>query len=258
MAIRKRVPSAGSGSSGAWAKGPMYFIQGRQSADIIKTGGEKVSALEVEREMLGVAAISECAVVALPSEAWGQKVAAVVVLSEEGKTAGKGGKPFGAMDLRRALKDRLVAYKIPQDMKVVESIPRNAMGKSKSCLVLCSRPLCRGLFGYGLHGRNASCGINVLMGFLQLIRRRSSRMCLVTVTRFGGAALTSKRKRRRRKRRQNELLCMAFGEGKSLVQVIVRYDSQNVYKCPKHDLVHWRPCLTSCCRYCGRYCATVR
>lgn len=75
--------------------------------------------------------VSECAVVALPSDAWGQKVAAVVVLTEEGKTAGRGGKSWAAMDMRRALKDKLANYKIPQEMKVVESIPRNAMGKSE-------------------------------------------------------------------------------------------------------------------------------
>jgi malonyl-CoA/methylmalonyl-CoA synthetase len=72
------------------------------------------------------------AVVALPSDKWGQKVAAVVVLSDTGKTAGKGGKQWSPLDMRRALKDKLANYKIPQDMKVVESIPRNAMGKSKS------------------------------------------------------------------------------------------------------------------------------
>lgn len=135
VAIRRTVPSAGSGASGDWAKGPMYFIQGRKSADIIKTGGEKVSALEVEREMLSLPQVAECAVVGLDSEAWGQKVAAVVMLSEEGKTGGKNGKAWGAMDLRRALKDHLVAYKIPQDMKVVDEIPRNAMGKSECVLV---------------------------------------------------------------------------------------------------------------------------
>lgn len=129
IAVRRAVEGSGEGKSGPWARGPAYFIQGRRSADIIKTGGEKVSALEIEREILALPAVSECAVVGLPSEAWGQKVAAVVVLSEEGKTAGKGGKPFGAMDLRRALKDKLVAYKIPQDLAVVEAIKRNAMGK---------------------------------------------------------------------------------------------------------------------------------
>ena len=129
IAYRKSVPNAGKGNSGDWAKGPMYFIQGRNSADIIKTGGEKVSALEVERELLSLPQVAECAVVGLPSEAWGQKGAAVIVLTEEGKTAGRNGKAWGVMDMRRALKERLVTYKIPQDMKVVEDIPKNAMGK---------------------------------------------------------------------------------------------------------------------------------
>ena len=48
--------------------------------------------------------------------------------------------------MRRALKDRLASYKIPQEMKVLDAIPRNAMGKGKywilllSCLLLISYP----------------------------------------------------------------------------------------------------------------------
>ena len=53
IATRRMVDGTGANDQ-AWVKGPMYFIQGRQSADIIKTGGEKVSALEVEREMLSL------------------------------------------------------------------------------------------------------------------------------------------------------------------------------------------------------------
>lgn len=135
VAVRREAESAGK-SSQDWAKGPMYFIQGRKSADIIKTGGEKVSALEIEREMLSLPQVAECAVVALPSDAWGQKVAAIVVLSEEGKTGGRGGKAWGPMDMRRALKEQLANYKIPQEMKVVESIPRNAMGKINKKLLV--------------------------------------------------------------------------------------------------------------------------
>ncbi len=128
IAVRRNVEGTGK-SHQAWAKGPLYFILGRKSADIIKTGGEKVSALEVEREMLSLPQVSEVAVVGIASEAWGQKVAAVVVLSEGGKTAGKGGKIWSALDMRRGLKQVLANYKIPQEMKVVETIPRNAMGK---------------------------------------------------------------------------------------------------------------------------------
>lgn len=128
IAVRKEV-EGGKGASGDWAKGAAYFIEGRNSADIIKTGGEKVSALEIERELLSLPQVSEVAVVGLPSEAWGQKAAAIVVLSKEGETAGKGGKEWSALDMRRALHGKLVAYKIPQDMKAVEALKRNAMGK---------------------------------------------------------------------------------------------------------------------------------
>ncbi|KAK5129973.1 hypothetical protein LTR08_002566 [Meristemomyces frigidus] len=129
IAVRKLVPGAGEGASGEWARGAAYFIHGRASADIIKTGGEKVSALEIERELLGLPQIHDVAVVGLPSETWGQKVAAVVVLSEEGLTGGRGGKVWGAMDMRRALRGVLVAYKIPQDLVVVGGIERSGMGK---------------------------------------------------------------------------------------------------------------------------------
>lgn len=55
-----------------------YYIQGRASVDLIKTGGYKVSALEVERKMLGLDSIQEVAVVGVPDEEWGQRVAAIV------------------------------------------------------------------------------------------------------------------------------------------------------------------------------------
>ncbi|RDW73306.1 hypothetical protein BP6252_07213 [Coleophoma cylindrospora] len=121
VAVRRNVPSAGH-SSQDWAHGWMYFIRGRKSADIIKTGGEKVSALEVERELLSLPQIAEAAVVAVPSGKWGQKVGVVLIL--------KPGVPkWSPMDMRRALRDRLANYKIPQIMRIVDDIPKNAMGK---------------------------------------------------------------------------------------------------------------------------------
>jgi acyl-CoA synthetase (AMP-forming)/AMP-acid ligase II len=165
VAVRRIVEGSGVGSSGKWAKGPVYFIQGRLSVDIIKTGGEKVSALEVERELLSLCVlhylpltyqknksnvyrpeIAEAAVVGLPSETWGQRVAAVIVLKEQntapqgligdGSGDETGGhsrgiyKPWGALHLRRLLGDRLAAYKLPHEVKVLAgNIPRNAMGK---------------------------------------------------------------------------------------------------------------------------------
>ncbi|KAI1867630.1 hypothetical protein JX265_007432 [Neoarthrinium moseri] len=133
IAVRRPVGGgAGAGASGGWARGPMYFILGRQSADIIKSGGEKVSALEIERELLSLPNVAEAAVLAVPSGRWGQKVGAVVVLAE-GEHRARGWKP---MDMRRALRDRLANYKIPQVLRVVDEIPRNAMGKvNKKTLV---------------------------------------------------------------------------------------------------------------------------
>lgn len=66
----------------------------------------------------------------LPSERWGQKVVAIVVLNDEiANKTGKGGKPWNALNMRRDLQDRLAPYKIPHEMKVVKEIPKNAMGK---------------------------------------------------------------------------------------------------------------------------------
>ena len=76
--------------------------------------------------------ISEVAVVGVPSEQWGQKVAAIVTLDPIHAQTGRGGKQWGVMDMRRALKDRLANYKLPQELRVLEGgLPRNAMGKGK-------------------------------------------------------------------------------------------------------------------------------
>lgn len=135
VAVRLPVAEAGHNADQPWARGPMYFIQGRKSADIIKTGGEKVSALEVERELLSLPEVAEAAVVAVPSGQWGQKVGAVVILDQQHATS------WTPMAMRRALKDRLVNYKIPQVLRVVDRIPRNAMGKINK------KELVRAIFG---------------------------------------------------------------------------------------------------------------
>ncbi len=98
-----------------------YRILGRQSVDIIKTGGHKVSALEIEEALRAHPAIAECAVVAVPDAEWGECPAAAVVLHAS-----------QALDLERLrawARERLTAHKIPRHLLVVEKLPRNAMGK---------------------------------------------------------------------------------------------------------------------------------
>ncbi|KAB8261334.1 hypothetical protein BDV32DRAFT_137469 [Aspergillus pseudonomiae] len=99
-----------------------YFIQGRASVDLIKSGGYKISALEVERKMLGLDAIQEVAVVGLADAEWGQRVAAVVKQRP-------GTEPLELQKLRTQLKQEMAPYKIPTVLKIVENIERNAMGK---------------------------------------------------------------------------------------------------------------------------------
>ena len=98
-----------------------YRILGRMSVDIIKTGGEKVSALEIEAALRGHPAIADCAVVGLPDPEWGECVAAAVVWRDEG------GLTLPA--LRDWARARLSAPKLPRRLLAVPSLPRNAMGK---------------------------------------------------------------------------------------------------------------------------------
>ena len=99
----------------------LYRILGRASIDIIKTGGEKVSALEIEAVILTHEQVEECAVVGLDDPEWGQRVvAAVVPISGQVPTA---------ESLRGWCRERLAPYKIPKDWHLVTELPRNAMGK---------------------------------------------------------------------------------------------------------------------------------
>ena len=60
----------------------VYRILGRTNIDILKTGGHKVSALEIEEALREHPAVAECAVVGVPDLEWGERVAAAVVLKE--------------------------------------------------------------------------------------------------------------------------------------------------------------------------------
>ena len=98
-----------------------YRIMGRLSVDIIKSGGYKLSALEIEATLLEHPQIVECAIVGLPDDTWGEAVSAAVVLRDQGS--------LDLAALREWCKERLSVYKIPQRLLVVNELPRNAMGK---------------------------------------------------------------------------------------------------------------------------------
>lgn len=98
-----------------------YWIRGRTSVDIIKTGGYKVSALEVERQLLAHPSISDVAVIGVPDVTWGQRVTAVVAL--------QAGHSLSHTDLKEWARRFLAPYAVPSGLLLVEEIPRNQMGK---------------------------------------------------------------------------------------------------------------------------------
>jgi len=99
----------------------VYRILGRTSIDIVKTGGHKVSALEVEEGLRAHPAVAECAVVGLPDVEWGERIAAALVL--------RPGCTLDLPSLRTWAKGLLAAHKVPSRLLVLDALPRNPMGK---------------------------------------------------------------------------------------------------------------------------------
>eukprot|EP00468_Gymnochlora_sp_CCMP2014_P009576 CAMPEP_0167756752 /NCGR_PEP_ID=MMETSP0110_2-20121227/9556_1 /TAXON_ID=629695 /ORGANISM="Gymnochlora sp., Strain CCMP2014" /LENGTH=487 /DNA_ID=CAMNT_0007642889 /DNA_START=102 /DNA_END=1565 /DNA_ORIENTATION=+ len=99
-----------------------YVICGRASADIIKTGGYKISALEIEREILSDIRVAEAVVVGKKDSTWGETAVCVIRFRDQKSF-------FSLEELKEFLQTRLASYKIPRELIVVEEIPKNAMGK---------------------------------------------------------------------------------------------------------------------------------
>ncbi len=103
-----------------------YRLLGRKSVDIIKSGGYKVSALQIEEVLRSHPKIRECAVVGVPDDEWGECVAACIVSDATDLT----------LDALRAwAKEYLAPYKLPKRLRVVEELPSNAMGKVQKPMV---------------------------------------------------------------------------------------------------------------------------
>ena len=99
----------------------MHRIVGRESVDLIKTGGFRVGAGEIETALLGHPGVAEVAVVGLPDEDLGQRIVAFVVAR-----AGGGTRPDELIDY---VAQQLSVHKRPREVRIVDALPRNAMGK---------------------------------------------------------------------------------------------------------------------------------
>jgi malonyl-CoA/methylmalonyl-CoA synthetase len=98
-----------------------YRLLGRASVDIIKTGGFKVSALEIEEALREHPSIAEVSVVGIADPEWGERVAAAVVL--------RPGHSLELAALRSWGKERIAPYKVPTLLRVLSELPRNPLGK---------------------------------------------------------------------------------------------------------------------------------
>jgi fatty acid CoA ligase FadD36 len=97
----------------------MHRIVGRESVDLIKSGGYRIGAGEIETSLLGHPGVREAAVVGLPDEDLGQRIVAFVVGSSELK----------ADELINYVAQELSVHKRPREVRIVDALPRNAMGK---------------------------------------------------------------------------------------------------------------------------------
>lgn len=99
--------------------GGMHRIVGRESVDLIKSGGYRVGAGEIETSLLGHPGVQEAAVVGLPDEDLGQRIVAFVVGSSEVRPD----------ELINYVAQELSIHKRPREVRIVDALPRNAMGK---------------------------------------------------------------------------------------------------------------------------------
>jgi fatty-acyl-CoA synthase len=109
-----------SGDLGVWH--PDGYIELRdRSKDVIVSGGENISTIEVEQALVSHEAVLECAVVAMPHEKWGERPMAYVVLRD--------GADVTVEELVDHVRARLARFKAPDEVEFVDELPKTSTGK---------------------------------------------------------------------------------------------------------------------------------
>jgi fatty-acyl-CoA synthase len=101
-------------------EGFVYFVDRKK--DIVKSGGENVSSLEVEDIIFSHPKVADCAVVGLPHPRWMEAVTAFVVPKQ--------GESIEEDEIIRFCKERLAGYKVPKKVIIIDEIPKNPSGKT--------------------------------------------------------------------------------------------------------------------------------
>ena len=89
--------------------------------DVIVSGGENISSVEVEQALSSHPAVLEAAVVGIPDERWGERPKAFVVL--------KPGQKVEPGELRDFVRGRIAGYKVPETVELVDELPMTSTGK---------------------------------------------------------------------------------------------------------------------------------
>jgi fatty-acyl-CoA synthase len=92
-----------------------------RTKDLIKSGGEWISSVDLENALMGHPAVKEAAVIAVPHPRWGERPVACVVLREESKAT--------IEELRAYLEPRFAKYQLPDAFVFMPQLPRTAVGK---------------------------------------------------------------------------------------------------------------------------------
>lgn len=101
----------------------IYKLIGRTSVDVIKSGGYKISALDIEKEVLGHEMIDDVAVMGLSDPVWGQRIFALIVLKSNRN------KVFNLEEFKNWCKTKLPKHSVPTLVKVIDKMTRNQLGK---------------------------------------------------------------------------------------------------------------------------------
>jgi fatty-acyl-CoA synthase len=109
-----------TGDGGALHEGGYLTISDRKK-DVIITGGENVSSIEVEDVVFSHPAVAEVAVIGIPDDKWGERVTALVVRAE--------GRQVTEEEIIAHCRGKIAGYKIPKRVEFRDAIPRTATGK---------------------------------------------------------------------------------------------------------------------------------
>ncbi|MEA2169836.1 MAG: hypothetical protein QOF76_3136, partial [Solirubrobacteraceae bacterium] len=92
-----------------------------RSKDVIKSGGEWISSVELENAIMGHPAVAEAAVIGIPDEKWDERPLASVVL--------KSGEDASADELKGYLADKMAKWQLPESWAFIDEVPKTSVGK---------------------------------------------------------------------------------------------------------------------------------